>query len=321
LSSAYHLRHARPEWSVAVLEAETVGSGASGRSGGIVLDHTAAGPHPGFEQAIEFGSQLLRRAGIDCGWSVTGCWEIVHAETAGGWPLRWNDENLPLEVSRQIAGGIVDPGRLVAGLAGAAIRDGAAIHESCPVTRLQLTAPARLETPRGEVTADFVVLAVNALSFEMTGMAGEAMPMLTLAVATESLSEQTLRGIGLESRLPFYTEDLPYLWGRLTGDNRLIAGCGLLESDGGDLSELSIASPLGRELFQTLDRRIHGLHPALRKVRITHHWAGPIAITRDWRPLLRRHPHSPRVLYAGAYSGHGVAQSLRMGALVAERLA
>ncbi len=37
--------------------------------------------------------------------------------------------------------------------------------------------------------------------------------------------------------------------------------------------------------------------------------------------MLRRDRRSPRALFAGAYSGHGVAASLRMGALIADRLA
>jgi len=35
--------------------------------------------------------------------------------------------------------------------------------------------------------------------------------------------------------------------------------------------------------------------------------------------LLRRHSRSTRVLVAGGYSGHGVAQSIRMGTLLCDR--
>ncbi len=321
LSAAYHLRRAQPQWSVVVLEADSVGSGASGRSGGIALNHTAAGPHEGFEKSLQFAAELIERERIDCGWRLTGCWEIAHEETGGDFPLRWTDENLPLRVEQLIEGGTVDPARLVAGMARAALSAGAVIHEHCPVTRLDFTSPVRLATPGGELSADLVVLATNAFHLDMSGMRAEAMPMLTLAVATEPLSEQVLRDVGLESRIPFYTTDLPYLWGRLTADDRLIVGSGLLQAEDGDVESLSIHSQLGRELLESLERRLAALHPALKAARITHRWAGPIAITDDWRPLLRRHPHSPQVLYCGAYSGHGVTQTLRMGAIVADHLA
>jgi len=49
----------------------------------------------------------------------------------------------------------------------------------------------------------------------------------TLAVATESLTDYALQEIGLGEGKPFYTVDLPYLWGRLLG-KQVIFGSGLV---------------------------------------------------------------------------------------------
>src|SRR5262245_66074493 len=64
LSAAYHL--ARRGARVALLEAATVGAGASGRTGGIVLEGTAAGTLERVEHCLDALAALVEDAGIDC---------------------------------------------------------------------------------------------------------------------------------------------------------------------------------------------------------------------------------------------------------------
>ena len=322
LSAAYHLRRARPDWTVTVFEAEAVGAGASGRTGGIVLDDTAAGPVPEFARCLDFAAELLAREKIDCAWDTPGCWEVAHDSSLGKTPLAWKDQRRALRVSRTLPGGTVEPDRLVAGLARAALAAGAAIHERCPVASLDFGPPPRLHLAGATIEAEWIVLATNGYFTQVSEIEEQGVALLTLALATEPLEESALEAAGLGARIPFYTADLPYLWGRLTGENRLVAGAGLVAAAaGGDVTGTSIhqASDALR-MFRELERRIAGLHPALARVRFRHRWAGPIVITDDWLPVLREHSCSPRVLVAGGYSGHGVVQSIRMGALIADRL-
>lgn len=79
LSAARHL--AGRNRRVAVLEATRVGDGASGRSGGIALEDTAAGPLAGFENCLK---ELER---FDCELDLRGCWEISHDSDAPPKPL------------------------------------------------------------------------------------------------------------------------------------------------------------------------------------------------------------------------------------------
>ncbi len=321
LSAAYHLRRARPDRPVTVLEAATVGDGASGRSGGLMLEDTAAGPLSGFEHCLDAAAELVARERIECGLVLNGCWEISHRRSAADSPVRWDDGGVPLRVFQVVPGGVVDPARLVAGLARAALGAGASIHERCSVVDLDCGPPLRLDTSAGPLTAGHVVLATDAFSLALSEMRSMAEAMLAVAVATEPLEETAIRQLGLRSRLPFYTEDLPYLWGRLTSENALVLGSGLLHPEAGDIAKVSLDSTAARRLFSGLERRIRRLHPALSAIRFTHRWAGPISITRDHRPILREHSRSPRVLVTGGYSGHGLAQAIRMGRLAAERIA
>src|SRR5439155_19231848 len=70
-------------------------------------------------------------------------------------------------------------------------------------------------------------LATNAFSLGLSGLRA-AVPKLTFALATAPLSSAQLKAIGLGSRCPFYTVDLPYLWGRLLESNGVIFGAGLV---------------------------------------------------------------------------------------------
>ncbi len=300
LSAARHL--AARGLRVAVLEATRVGDGASGRSGGIALEDTAAGPLPAFENC------LGELQGFDCELDLRGCWEISHSPELSAQPLDWNDQGFPLRVSGLVPGGTVHPGKLLAAVAKAAVEASATVHENARVTRVEFTDPPRLLLHDRVLVAERVVLATNACALELAALESEAVAMLAVATATAPIEEELLAALGLAERRPFYTADLPYLWGRLTADNRLVVGSGLVEMDDAESA---------RPKFRALEQRVHSLHPALANVEVTHHWLGPICIPGDFKPVLRAHPRSEKVIFGGGYTGHGIAQSLRMGRLLA----
>jgi glycine/D-amino acid oxidase-like deaminating enzyme len=70
-----------------------------------------------------------------------------------------------------------------------------------------------------------------------------------------------------------------------------------------------------------LEARVRGFHPALANVRIERRWGGPIAFRQGWAPVLMRDPAAPNVVVTGAYAGHGVALSHRIGDVAAAAVA
>jgi glycine/D-amino acid oxidase-like deaminating enzyme len=171
------------------------------------------------------------------------------------------------------------------------------------------------------VRARCVLLATNAESLELTGLAGLAEPKFTLAVATGPLSREQISSLGLSSGKPFYTVDLPYLWGRMLHDDRVIFGSGLVHlEDWRELLTLDAVEGQAAELLANLEERVRKLHPSLRNVRMSHRWGGPILIADKWQPVFRRHAEHRDVIVLGAYSGHGVAQSVYLGAWAAEAM-
>jgi glycine/D-amino acid oxidase-like deaminating enzyme len=70
-------------------------------------------------------------------------------------------------------------------------------------------------------------------------------------------------------------------------------------------------------MFARIEERMRGLHPALAGVAVTHRWGGPIAF-RAGPPVLAELAEG--LIAAGAYAGHGVALSHRVGELAAARM-
>jgi glycine/D-amino acid oxidase-like deaminating enzyme len=320
LSAAAWLRRLAPNKQVAVFEAGTLGAGSSGHTGGLSLAETAAGDLPGLGDVLAGFSNILSDLDVACDLTLPGASELDRTSASADSPISWNDSG-NLRVAREVPGGTIDPGKLVAGLARSASRQGARLFENARVEDLQFGESTILYVRGKQVRARDVLIATNAASLELSGLAGRAQPKFTLALATEPLTDAQLKDLGLASGKPFYTIDLPYLWGRLLHGNRIIFGSGLVHlEDWRELQTLNVASGEAADLLGSLERRVRGLHPALRDVKIANRWGGPILIAEEWRPVFARHPRSPRAVVLGAYSGHGVALSVYLGSWAAEAM-
>lgn len=76
LGAAYALAHRGI--GVALLEATTIGAGASGRTGASALEHTAAGPLDGMNDCLPHLVRIVERERIACELDLRACWETSH---------------------------------------------------------------------------------------------------------------------------------------------------------------------------------------------------------------------------------------------------
>jgi len=319
LATAHYLLHLSPGLQVAVFEAQQVGAGASGRTGGLVLEDTAIGPLPGVEDCIATLHELVSTQAIECDLRVEGCWEIGRRRGQATSPLQWTDHGT-LRVVNVIPGGAFDPRKFLAGLARRIEQQGGQIFEHAAVTGVDMAqrGDVRLSVAGKTVHAARVVFGTNAYCLLLLGLEDWAEDVHTVAVATQSLGDDVFDAIGWASRTPFYTLDLPYLWGRVTADGCMVIGGGLTAR--GNIAQGNVNAPDAAHLFNSLEHRIRGLHPALHQVRITHRWMGPLCFTTDSKPIIANMDTAGRVLVATGYRGHGVALSVRIGKLLAEVL-
>ena len=335
LSAAAWLRRLAPTKSVLVLERVTLGDGASGRTGGMALAETAAGNLPGLGDVLRGYKQILRALNVKAELSLPGAYELARGGPSNESPIHWSDSG-DLRAVKKVPGGTINPGKVVSGLARAAQSAGAQIIEHAEVRNLEAadhgSAPAEIHLKlricqRGKsstriIRAGRVLLATNAQCLDLPALSSTTHPKLTLALATEPLTTAQIKSLGLASRRPFYTVDLPYLWGRLQQDNSAIFGAGLVHAPAErQLHKINVGEGEAAERLAWLESRVRQLHAVLKNVRITHRWGGPILLTDEAKPIFRQHPRLAQVTILAGFNGHGVALSVYLGRWAAQHLA
>ena len=358
LSAAAWLAKLAPKKTVLLVEAERVGNGASGRTGGMALAQTAAGDLPGLGDVLSGYGKILRDLRVGAELELPGVWEVARNEESmegkkvhplRNSPIDWRDSGRVRAVGT-VPGGSVDPGKVVSGLARAAARAGAQIAQDSEVVRMEFSDAVRLHVERKLrrgierriVTAKKVLLATNAASRELAAKTysrkESSEPRLTFAVATAPLTKKLITSFGMDSGRPFYSVDFPYLWGRMLKNRGMIFGSGLVPAFGkflredaaraksaeavmklwGGLERFDVRHGEPAARLRSLEKRVRLLHPAMKNVRITHRWGGPILTTKDFLPTFRGHPENKNVVVLGGFSGHGVALSVYLGRWAAQ---
>ena len=354
LWTAYYLLRQRPDLRVAVLERQVVGFGASGRNGGWAsaifpasLNRVARDSSRDAARALQFAMNATVREiadvttaeGIDCDFAYNGYVALARnpaqvancrAEVAdwrdwgfGDEQIRWlePDEARSMVNATQVLGGtftphcaVVHPAKLVTGLAEAVRRIGGEIFEDTGVTDIR---PGVVTTERGTVKATHIVRATEGYTAALPGARRDLVPIYSLMLATEPLSEEQRRGIGMPERRAFTDERHLRIYGQLTADGRLAFG--------GRGAPYHFGSRVEPEFDR--DQRVHAmlegiledLFPALRGVGYTHYWGGPLGVPRDWYPSLR-YDTTTRIGTAGGYVGDGVATSNLAGRTMADEI-
>jgi glycine/D-amino acid oxidase-like deaminating enzyme len=331
---------------VAVLEAGRVIGEASGRNGGhcnngVAQDigalaasmgiERAAALYRAFDAAVDTVEGLVAREGIDCDFIRTG--KIKLAAKPGHFAKLEKSAELlqatvepelivvqPGETRREIGsdgfhGGIVLPrsaqmhmGRFGVGLAEAAARAGAAIHENAAVTGLErLNGQAyRVVTARGTLEAKQVLLATGtSRRGPFAWLRRRIVPVGSFIIATEPLSEELAASIMPTRRTATTTMNIGNYF-RLAPDNRLIFG---------GRARFALSSPTSdAKSGAILKARMLDLFPQLASTRIEYCWGGLVDMTADRLP---RAGERDGVFYATGYSGHGTQMSVHMGQMMA----
>jgi gamma-glutamylputrescine oxidase len=344
-SAALHL--AQEGYRVLLLEAEKIGWGASGRSGAQAIFGVAAAQDRlealvGAADAraiwdisvegLALQRELIRRYGIDCNY-VSGQLHVAIKPRQEAELRAWHEELTEKYAYRSVSlverdelpqfvasdryrlglhdanSGHLQPLKYVRGLAAAAARQGAQVHEGTrALSFAQHADGVAVRTAAGTVQARHLLLAGNAwLGPVAPRLARRILGVGTYIVATEVLGQA--RAQALLPRNAAVTDInwvLDYF--RRSSDHRLLFG--------------GRVSYSGLDRFDSADatrRRLLAVFPQLRDVRLAHAWGGYVDITMNRAPDFGR--LSRDVYYLQGFSGHGIALAGIAGKLVAEAMA
>ncbi|MGB5629998.1 MAG: FAD-binding oxidoreductase [Woeseiaceae bacterium] len=199
--------------------------------------------------------------------------------------------------------GHLHPLNLCIGEARAAHGLGTQIFEHSPVIDIEHGARPRVTTEFGHVEADAVILCGNAYS-DFKGLSNLVFPAGSYIIATEPLSEDVTREINPKDvAVCDLNEVVDYY--RLSADRRLLYG-GACNYSGRD----------PRSIRDYILPRMLKIYPQLKNVRVDYEWGGKIGIVLNRQPTVGcLHGN---VYYCQGYSGHGVAPTHTMSEVMAD---
>jgi len=343
LSAALEL--AQRGLSVAVLEAERIGSGASGRNGGQAIVGYASGQGPFEEQlgredadrawamsleAIDLIDRRIADHGIACDRVLGYVYVAENARKARalrdemdglearGIAVEWAEgADLPALIdtgryaaaARERRSGHLHPLKYALGLARAAEAAGVRIFERSAVTALQRGDTLVARTAQGQVSARFGVLAGNCMLAEHGPAVAPEIAARIMPVGTYILGtapvDPALAARLIPGQAAVCDNNFVLDYYRFSADHRMLFG-----------GRVSYTTRTPARLQQTMQARMAAVFPALREVPVEHLWGGFVDISMNRAPDFGR--LGPNLYYLQGFSGHGVALTGLAGQLVAE---
>ena len=340
-STAYWLRRRQPNLDVAIVEAGTLGAGASGRNAGFVVQGTDVD----FLSDIErYGRRTARRLWhftrdnrdllsselhtSTFGWQSDGSLTVAATESenqrlqecvprlrAAGAPVVHLDAdktNARLQSAGfagslyVTTGAVVNPLRLVHHIAA---ESGADVRTQHPVQAVQYEDPGvTLRTPHLRFRADQAVLAVGAsLPSLVSSLRSVAQPMRAQMLSTQPTEGQHVS-------VPVYSHGGEFYVRQLEGGT-VLAGGGRHSHAEAEATATDATTPA---VQAAIERYLHRHFPWTQAVPIDRRWSGTMTFSPDGRPVVGPVPDLPGSVFATGFTGHGMGYGFRMGRLLAD---
>jgi glycine/D-amino acid oxidase-like deaminating enzyme len=354
LWTAYYLLRDQPNLSVAVVEKEIAGFGASGRNGGWCSGNFPVSPAVLTErfgrekaraqmlamcEAVDEVGRVCDAEGIDAHFFKGGILSLARGahqvasirRSFEQWKRLGFADRYRLLSTEETAervrvtnvhgslftadGATVHPGRLVRGLARAVERRGGTIYEETPVTGFEGGAAARLVTAGGELRARrAIVLAGEAYLTRLSTLHRTLVPMYSLIGLTAPLNAAQWAQVGWNGRENLASQRYTVDYLTRTADGRILFGSRGAPYRFG--SQISDDQDRHEETHARIHRAIGDWFPTLKGIAMTHAWGGPVGMPRDWMPSVAFDADA-RLATARGYTGQGVSTTNVAGRLLA----
>lgn len=287
------------------------GIDADYRKGGML--RVARGDHE--TPALRDGVLALRRLGLDAGIEELSIDEFDRRVRIAGARGAMFDPHCAT----------IHPGHLVRGLAAAVEQRGAALFERTRILRIAprdsgdngdgATEGPVVHTRRGRIRADTVVVATEAWTAQLPGHQRSVLPLYSLVVLTEPLTDAQWDQIGWQGHECLSSHRLTVDYLSRTSDGRILFGGRGAPYHFG--SRVAPRFDRHAATHQELRQMLSDWFPVLHDARIAAEWGGPLAMPRDWMPNFRYDPYTG-IAGAWGFTGQGVAASNLAGRTLAD---
>lgn len=358
LATAIALKRHEPSLEIAVLEAKTIGYGASGRNGSFAMTVIGLGfgttamlrgkgflrrAHSYMERCVDELERFIDEAQLNCDKLRPGFLRVATTpsyvkrlqkqvelmESLGFEGISWIDARATRAMvdSERYLGAmweprllLVDPVKLVREQKRYAVQLGVRVFENSPVLATAQTA--------GPEPAQRLLTPNGSVTTHRLAFATNAYSHLFMQLDRLQVPAFTY----MISTEPLSTDQLaPIGWqgGQGIEDARNLIHYYRLTPDrrivlGGGPVGLSANGNLDRDsdeqAWRHLEQYLHWLWPHLSDVAITHRWGGPFSVTLDLTPALGYVGGNQSAVYALGCIGHGVSMSYLNGEVLAELL-
>lgn len=339
--TAYFLKRAEPSLDVAIVERSWAGSGASGHNDGYAMtlldmshhhlverhgpERARAAHEAAARSVIEIG-EFCSEHGIDAEYERNGFCALA-VNDAQMWRLERDleaaskmgcEDDFRLyegEAARKVIGSptikgalregrsaLLNPHKLVRGLAGVIADLGVRIFERSPATEIE---SGRVRTELGSVEAPQIVVATNAYQHSFPQFASKVVPIWSYAMVSEPLTDEQRDRVEWPGREGFEDKRNFITIGRPTANGRLIFGGRLAPYFWGN--DMDLRHMRNERVFGEIREAWKQFFPMWSDVRFTHAYGGCVAITGTFLPYVGS--LGGGVWYGYGYNGHGVAPS------------
>jgi glycine/D-amino acid oxidase-like deaminating enzyme len=352
LWAALHAKREDPWRDVVLLEADTIGCGASGRNGGFIVSSLTHGISNGMARFAEEMPALEKLAqanfedfkrdltahGIGCDFEETGELLVILEPYQDAWITeeaelleRFGHEVTTFQSAEQMqqevnsplyrggvwdrtGAGVLDPAKLADGLGRAVLRSGVRVYEHTRVQGLRDEHEAvAVVAQTGKVKAKKVLLATSAYPAPLKQINRYIAPVYDYALMTEPLTAAQQQEIGWKQRQGIGDGANQFHYYRLTADSRILFG--------GYDAVYRFNGPVAAKhddhdpTFAKLSQHFFTTFPPLEGVKFTHRWGGAVDTCSRFSVFFGT-AHGGKTAYAVGYTGLGVAAT-RFGAQTA----
>ena len=341
LWTAYYLKQLQPDARIAVIEANHVGFGASGRNGGwcsgfLPMTLSEIEKQHDRQQAIDMYQQsfatlneieeIINLENIDCdyhhGGTIEGATNVVQRDRVitavkqlhnygfdegDSRMLSPHESVAKINIPELLASSytphcaVIHPAKLVSGLANAVERKGVKIYENSRVDEIK---SRNLKLREASVRAEVVIRATEGFTSQIRRHRRTLAPLYSYMVATEPLTKLQRDEIGWQNRETYHDGRNMIIYVQITRDGRIaFGGRGAPYHFG---SQVKPEYDNHEEIHRQIISSMHKIFPVTKNLEVTHRWGGPLGVPRNWTPSVNFNQRSG-MASLGGYVGDGVA--------------